>query len=311
MSVKRDIFREGIVSGICRGWGSFIWVLKILVPISFLTALLEWSGVFNRIDFLMQPVMSWFGLPAIAALPLMIGLITGIYGGIAAMVVLPFTKEQMTLMAIFMMIAHNLIQEGLIQGKSGFHPLKAVSFRLGAAILTVMVVGQMINSAPMTIAMEGTSVLISPTFVEILKTWSISTLHITAKIFVIMMGVLTLLEMLKTLGWIPHIVSKFTPFLRLLGLSQKVGILWITGAVFGLAYGAAVIFEEIKEGNLTREELEGLHLSIGINHSIIEDPSLFLAMGLSAFWLWVPRLIMAILVVRLVSLWQLVIRKRI
>jgi hypothetical protein len=44
----------------------------------------------------------------VAALPLLVGTLTGIYGAIAAMVVLPFTKGQMTLIAIFLLIAHNL-----------------------------------------------------------------------------------------------------------------------------------------------------------------------------------------------------------
>ena len=43
----------------------------------------------------------------------------------------------------------------------------------------------------------------------------------------------------------------------------------MTAAIFGLAYGAAVIVEEAKEGHLAREELEGLHLSIGINHALL------------------------------------------
>jgi hypothetical protein len=58
-------------------------------------------------------------LPAMAALPLLAGLLTGIYGAIAAMSVLPFTVDQMTLMAVFLLIAHSLIQEGLVQRQSG------------------------------------------------------------------------------------------------------------------------------------------------------------------------------------------------
>jgi hypothetical protein len=80
-------------------------------------------------------------------------------------------------------------------------------------------------------------------------------------------------------------------------------MLWLTAVVFGLAYGGAVIVEEAKNGDLSPEELEILHLSIGINHSMIEDPLLFMALGLSAFWLWVPRLIMAILAVHVLRLW--------
>jgi len=64
-----------------------------------------------------------------------------------------------------------------------------------------------------------------------------------------------------------------------------------------------VIVEEAKDGNLTKKELERLHLSIGINHSIVEDPALFLALGLSAFWMWIPRLITAVVAVRLFDLY--------
>ena len=53
---------------------------------------------------------------------------------------------------------------------------------------------------------------------------------------------------------------------------------------------------------MTVEELERLHLSIGINHAMIEDPSLFLPLGIHP--LWIPRLVAAILAVHLLSLWH-------
>jgi len=71
-----------------------------------------------------------------------------------------------------------------------------------------------------------------------------------------------------------------------------------------LAYGGAVIVEEAKKGNLKDEELEKLHLSIGINHAVIEDPLMFLPFGISLFWLWIPRLVMAMVAVRMLSLWR-------
>jgi cytochrome b561 len=124
------------------------------------------------------------------------------------------------------------------------------------------------------------------------------------------MSLLTLLEIFKTLGWIDRIVHALRPLLRTFGLSDKAGILWMTAVVFGLAYGAAVIVEEAKEGYLSREELEVLHLSIGINHSLVEDPALFLSFGLSALWLWVPRIITAVIAVRLFTWWQRSVKTR-
>jgi hypothetical protein len=49
---------------------------------------------------------------------------------------------------------------------------------------------------------------------------------------------------------------------------------------------------------LSKGELEDLNISIGINHSMVEDPALYLALGLNAFWLWIPRLVTAIVAVQ-------------
>lgn len=280
-------------------------MLKIVIPISFLTALLVWSGWLNKIDFFIQPAMTLINLPAMAALPLLIGMLSNLYGAIAAMAVLPLTNEQMTLIAIFLLTAHNLIQEGVIQGKSGMHPAKATLFRLTAAVITVKLVAQFFDTATLGQVTSEVSVPVSQPLIYMLKSWSLTTFYLCIKIFLIIMSILILLEVVKSLGWIDHVVRVLTPVLKILGLRRNVGILWVTATVFGLAYGGAVIVEEAKEGNLTKEDLEELHLSIGIHHSLIEDPALFLSLGLSAFWLWIPRLIMAMIAVRLLSVWHL------
>jgi len=50
--------------------------------------------------------------------------------------------------------------------------------------------------------------------------------------------------------------------------------------------------------------LERLHLSMGINHSMIEDPALFLSLGLSIFWMCVPRVAAAIIAVQLLIIFK-------
>ncbi|MFH1976810.1 MAG: hypothetical protein ABIJ52_14880 [Pseudomonadota bacterium] len=36
---------------------------------------------------------------------------------------------------------------------------------------------------------------------------------------------------------------------------------------------------------------------------MIEDPTLFFVLGIGAFWLWIPRLITAVIAVHLFGLW--------
>ena len=37
------------MAGIEKGWSGYVWLLKILIPISFLTLLLDYSGLIHGI----------------------------------------------------------------------------------------------------------------------------------------------------------------------------------------------------------------------------------------------------------------------
>ena len=300
---KTRQLRSAVTTGIKKGWHGYIWMMKIIIPISLATSILAWTGLIEKAHGIIQPAMNLLHLPAVAALPLIIGVFTGIYGGVASMAVLPLTRDEMTLIAIFLLIAHNLIQEGAIQGQSGLHPIKATVFRLLIATITVLTVGLFLHvpQHAQTVLTEAPAHPLS--FINMMKEWSSITLTLVAKIFFIIIFIMALLETMKSFGWINSIIKWISPLLRAMGLSQKVGILWITAVTFGLTYGGAVIVEETINEGLTKDELEELHLSIGINHSMIEDPSLFLSLGISPFWLWIPRLLVAIIAVRLLTVW--------
>jgi hypothetical protein len=290
-------------AGVRKGVSGFFWILKILIPISFVTLLLDVSGVIGNIDFLLTPIMGILSLPAVAALPLIIGLLTGIYGAVAAMSVLPMTLDQMTLTAIFLLISHNMIQEGIIQGKSGINPVAATMFRLAASVVTVMVTARFLPSdtavaLPGGLARGGATPL-GGIFVD----WAVGMGWLSLKIFAIIMSIMVAVEIMKAFRLNVYLLRILQPAIRFMGLDRRVGMLWLTAALFGITYGAAVIVAEAKENDFEADELTRLHLSIGINHAMIEDPSLFLPLGIGVFWLWVPRLVSAVAAVWLLNLW--------
>ena len=279
-------------------------MFKIIVPVSFFTALLEYSGLLNTLNLVLEPAMGVLNLPPIAALPLVIGMLTGIYTGIAAMVVLPLTIDQMTLIAVFLLISHNLIQEAIIQAKSGLGALKATLIRLAASITTVIVISQFLDDGSKTGAAVSDTLSGTQPFLVMLKAWCLTTLSLFTRILVIIMAIMIALEIMRNYHLIDYIVRTLNPVLKILGLEKKVGMLWITAVVFGLSYGGAVIVGEARNGAFSRAELENLHLSIGINHAIIEDPAIFMSLGLNPFWLWVPRFTAAVVAVHIFALWR-------
>ena len=291
--------KTGIRAGIKKGWRSFVWICKIIVPVSFVAALIQWSGWLSQMDLLLQPLMGAINLPAAAALPIIVAMTVSFYAGIAIMVVLPFTIGQITLIALFIMIAHMLIAEGIVQHKSGLNVIKATLVRIGTAALSVFVVSQFFTDTSQSISLPASLATQAP-FIEVLKGWAIDTLRLCGRVFLIIMLVMMALHASESLGWIKYLVKFFGPLMKTLGLADQAATMWVTGAGFGLLYGSAVIMEEAKNGALTKEELEHVQVSLGINHSIVEETGLFLALGVNPLWLLIPRFVAAIIAVQAV-----------
>ncbi|MFC1990426.1 nucleoside recognition domain-containing protein [Chloroflexota bacterium] len=293
----RTQLKTGFMAGVKKGWDSFVWMGKIVIPVSLLVTLLQWTGWLNQLDFLLNPLTSLINLPPEAALPIITGMLINIYAVIASITVLPFTVEQITLIAIFNLIAHNLIMEGIVQHKSGINVFKATFTRIVAAILTVLIVSQFLGDTSQSITIQA-AVTVHASFLEAMKVWGVGTIGLLLKIFGIIMVIMILLESLKALGWIERSLRFFRPLMKILGLSDRAAMMWVTAVIFGLLYGGAVIVEESKTGNLTKEEVERLHFSVGTAHALVEDTALFAILGVNIFWLLAPRMIMAIIVVQ-------------
>jgi hypothetical protein len=296
MSEFRSQLKTGLRTGIKKGWSNFVWICKIIVPVSFLAALLQWSGWLSQLDFLLHPLMSLINLPAAAALPIIIAMLVSFYAAIAIIVVLPFSIEQIILIALFITIAHMLIVEGIVQHKSVLNVIKATLVRIGAAALCVFVVSQFFADTGQSISLPANLATQTP-FIEVLKGWAIDTLGLCGRVFLIIMLVMMALYASESLGWLKYLRKFFRPLMKILGLSDRAVTMWVTGAGFGLLYGSAVIMEETKKGALTKEELEHLQISIGVNHSIVEEPALFLALGVNPLWLLIPRFVTATIAV--------------
>jgi len=296
--------RKALSEGLRRALSGYIWLLKILIPVSLATALIDYSGWLQHMDVALKPAMATLSLPPSAALPILIGMTAGVYASLAAMAVLPLSGDHLTIITVFILIAHNLPQEGIIQARSGIHFVKTTLVRIIAALAACAVVAWCLQ-ADAGAAEASISVPLRewPSMGAFLQNWMVEMLQLGAKVLIIVIGVMTLIELMKEFGLIDVFVRLFAPVLKMMGLHHRAGVLWLTGVLFGLAYGGAVIVEESSNLRLSPEEVEKLQLSIGINHSMIEDPLLFLPLGVNPFWLLVPRLVAAVAAVYMLTIW--------
>jgi Fe2+ transport system protein B len=296
--------RRALGEGLRRALSGYIWLLKILIPVSLATALLDYSGWLRHLDVALKPAMATLSLPPSAALPILIGMTAGVYASLAAMAVLPLSTDHITIITVFILIAHNLPQEGIIQARSGINFVKTTLVRIIAAFATGALVAWCLQAEAGAVqALVSVPVREWPSMGAFLQNWMIEMLQLGAKVLVIVIGVMALIELMKEFSLIDVWVRLLAPVLRMMGLHQRAGVLWLTGVIFGLAYGGAVIVEESRSLRLDPEEVEKLQLSIGINHSMIEDPLLFLPFGVNPFWLLVPRLVAAVAAVYMLTIW--------
>ena len=297
MSDFQAQLKSGALVGVKKGWSSFVWICKITIPISLLVTLLHWTGWLDKLDVVMGPLMSLINLPPAAALPILSGILLTPYATIAAMAVLPFTIEQMTLISIFVLICHSLIMEGIIQHKSGLNAIKATLFRIIIASLTVFIASQFFGDTSQSVVIPAELSVHTP-LLEVMKNWAVETIILLLKILGIVMFILIALEVLNSVGWLEKSLKFFRPLMKVCGLPDRGAMMFVAGIVFGLVLASAVIMDEAKKGLMTKEELECSHISIGLNHSMIEDPVVFSILGINILWLIIPKLLAAIIAVQ-------------
>jgi hypothetical protein len=61
--------KQGAIEGLKKGLKGFLWMLRILVPVSFATSLLGWSGLLETVSAFLAPVMGILHLPGMLPLP--------------------------------------------------------------------------------------------------------------------------------------------------------------------------------------------------------------------------------------------------
>lgn len=302
MTSYKHQLKESLISGAKRGLRSFIWVIKIILPVSFLVVLLQWTGWIYYLEFAAKPLMRSINLPPEAFLPIVAGIFGDVYGSIAAMVSLPFSTEQMTLIAIFSTICHSLIVEGIIQARSGINFIKITLTRVVIANFAVLVVSWFFEGTAGSIGTSEITPYLPVT--EALTKWGLDILVLSGQIFLVIMLVMVLREILISLGLIKYLINFFKPIMKLMGLSSGVITPWLVAIFGGVTMGAAVIIDECQKGSISAEELEHLHISIGINHSMVEQIAIYGTLGLNVAFIVLPRLVSAIIAVCLLRGWR-------
>jgi hypothetical protein len=303
LSVKKRIYLSA-TSALPKAVKTVWWLLKIILPISFAVSTLQYLGIISIIAEYLSPAFSVIGLPGESAVVFITSIFLSLYAPIAIMATLTLELREVTILALMCLISHNMFVETAVQKKTGSSAITMFLLR----IITSFVAAYILNLLlPDNLGKNEISekLITYSSFWTMLWAWLQNSAWLMLKIMLIVSGLLMLQSILKEFKIIDAISKPFAPVMKFMGLSPRSSFLWFIAQIVGLTYGSAVMIEEAERGEITKTDADLLNYHIAINHSLLEDTILFVAIGVPAVWITFPRIFLAITAVWFVRLFNL------
>ena len=255
---------------------------KILIPFVFIIKFLEIVGAVDLIAKVFEPLMSLIGLPAAVGIIWVTALVVNIYAALILLVnLLPFIDlsiAQITILAVAMLLCHNLAVESAISRSAGVSFLFTVIFRLISAFFVSWVLNLIYTYFNYLNEPFVTSFTIELPQAGLLFWLKDQALYLFY-IFIIVVILVTLLEVLKFLGVENFLKKILVPPLRFFSISDSAMNIIIVGMTMGLQFGGGILIKEVNSGKIDKQSVFLSILMINLVHAIIEDTLLMLAVG--------------------------------
>lgn len=257
-----------------------IWLLKITVGVSFAIMFLKYFNILPWFSNLLSPIFNSIGLPGEAALPFVTGYFVNVYAAISVMVSFDFDVRTLTILGTMVLSAHNMITETAVQKKTGTSAVRIIIIRTLSAFTLAFLLNR-IMPGEVAGTLEGAQQQ-NVEFMVLFQEWLRSTFSVVIKMTTLIYTLAIAQKLLAEYGVIRWL-SKFLKYpLAFFGLPARTSFLWIVANTLGLAYGAAVMMEEVGSGKVTGRDIDLLNSHIAISHSNLEDLLLLSALG--AIW---------------------------
>lgn len=292
-----NYFKRLIAPSLKKSAQTSIWLLKLILPISLAFRLLDYSGVLVYVADYLNPVFTHLGLPGSTAIIFITSIFLPLYAPLAIITSMTITLRELTILALMCQVAHNLPVESTIQAKTGTSFWAMFSVRIFMSILIGFVLNLILPQEMGMPSFLQTSIESMNSLSDVFIAWGITSLRISLLIIVIITLLMVSYRLLEEYNLINRLSKSIEPVLKFFGLPTSTAFLWLIGNIVGLAYGGALMIDQMNEGKVTKAEGSLLNYHLAISHSLIEDNLLFVALGVSIWWILATRLIVAWIVV--------------
>ena len=276
-------------------WKSTKWLLKLMIPISLAVTLMQHFEILTWIATWINPLFVHFGLPGESAVAFISGATAGTYAGIAAMMSIPLTMKQASILALMIALCHALPMECAVNKKTGSSFWKMGTIRIVMALICAFCLNIILPDMQEKYIYLGAEA--DSSFWEVMKIWGVSQIKMSLMVVLIIYSLMVVQRMLEAYRLLDPLSRLLSPLMKLFGLPRHASYMWLVGNVLGISYGSAVMVELEEKGLVTREEANDVNYHLIMNHSMLEDTIVFAATGISALLLITTRLCFALLLV--------------
>ncbi|MFS0647107.1 nucleoside recognition domain-containing protein [Siminovitchia sp. 179-K 8D1 HS] len=280
------------------------WTLgKIIFPVTLIVVLLQHTPVLPWVIRLLEPFMGLFGLSGDAAIPLVLGNFLNLYAGIGGILSLDLTVKEVFIIAVMLSFSHNLLIESSVAVKVGVSFWVILAVRLGLAFISAIVIhlvwsgGQEMAQYGMIPAQEEQVAGMAAVTLLAVKKAAFGILQLALIVILLMIGI----QLLKDYHWLETFSRWTSPFTRMLGMKENTSTTMAAGLVFGLAYGAGVMIQAVKEDGVSKKDATLAFIFLVACHAVVEDTLIFMPLGIPILPLFFIRLVTAVLLTCVVA----------
>jgi hypothetical protein len=294
-----------IVGVIKKSLVTTTFLLKIMLPMMFLSRVLELAGVAGWLSELLSPPLAAMGLPGEAGIIWAVTLLTSLYGGIGVLITLLPTDEltigQLSILSSVMLFAHGLPVEQAVVRAAGASAVLTGLLRVFAAITYGICANYLFNS--FGIMQEPVSISWMPeaSADNSWLHWIMETIKIMVLMFIIITVINFAIDFLERVGVLKWLSRQLEPFMRITGQNPLLAPMTTIGLLLGLSYGGGLIIQKVKEVNFSRRDLFMSLSFLSLLHSLIEDTLIMLLLGADIWVILFGRMLFAIIILALLS----------
>jgi hypothetical protein len=276
---------------------------KIIFPVTVIVALLQYTPILPWVMKLIEPLMGLVGLSGDAAIPLVLGTFLNLYGAIGAILTLDLTVKEVFIIAVMLSFSHNLLIESGVAVKVGVKLWVVLLVRLGLAFLSAIIInlvwrgGDSIAQYGFIPAKEEKVTGFFAILLDAFLKAGIGILQLALIVIPLMIGI----QILKDKKWLDVFSRWMSPVTRALGMKENTSTTLAAGLLFGLAYGAGVMIQAVKEDGVSHKDVTIAFIFLVACHAVVEDTLIFIPLGIPILPLLLIRLGVAIVLTLVVS----------